>query len=370
LPEPIYVTRPYLPPLDEILPLLGEIWSTRILTNRGPLHERLQAELQSFLGVANVTLTVNGMIALETALEAARLTGEVITTPYSFVATAHAIARARLEPVFVDVRAADLNIDPSRIEEAITERTSAIVAVHCYGNPCAVEEIADIARRHELSVIYDAAHAFGVTVGDESLLSFGDFSILSFHATKTFTTFEGGAIVSSRDQDREEAERLLNFGILDEVTIASVGGNGKMNEFSAAVGLLQLAHFAEVRAARRAVDERYRSGLADVAGLQPLALPANAEPNFSYFPVLVTGDYRMTRDELYEALKAQGIFSRRYFHPLLASLPMYRDLPSANPANLPVATRAAEQILCLPIYPDLSPDDQDRVIDILRGEPA
>jgi dTDP-4-amino-4,6-dideoxygalactose transaminase len=366
LPEPIYVTRPYLPPLDEILPLLEDIWRSRILTNRGPLHERLEAELQSFLGVRNVTLTVNGMIALETTLEAAKLNGEVITTPYSFVATAHAIARSGLEPVFVDIGPSDLNIDPSRIEEAITERTSAIVAVHCYGNPCAVEEIADIAGRHKLRVIYDAAHAFGVSVGGKSLLSFGDFSVLSFHATKTFTTFEGGAVVSSNDRDREEVKRLLNFGILDEVTVTSIGGNGKMNEFSAAVGLLQLAHFDEVRAARQAVDQRYRLGLADVAGVQPLDLPDNSDPNFSYFPVLVTKDYRMTRDQLYETLKAQGIYSRRYFHPLLASLPMYRDLPSANPANLPVATRAAEQILCLPIYPDLSPADQDRVIDLVR----
>ena len=370
MPEPIYVTRPYLPPLDEILPLLEEIWRTRILTNRGPLHERLEAELQSLLGVPNVTLTVNGMIALETALEAAKLSGEVITTPYSFVATAHAIVRSGLEPVFVDIRPSDLNIDPSRIEEAITERASAIVAVHCYGSPCAVEEIADIAGRHKLRVIYDAAHAFGVSVAGKSLLSFGDFSVLSFHATKTFTTFEGGAIVSFNDRDREEVKRLLNFGILDEVTVTSIGGNGKMNEFSAAVGLLQLAHFAEVREGRQAVDRRYRAALADVAGLQPLALPDNSEPNFSYFPVLVTEDYRMTRDELYDALKAEGIFSRRYFHPLLASLPMYRDLPSANPANLPVATCAAEQILCLPIYPGLTPGDQDRVIDLVRGTRA
>jgi dTDP-4-amino-4,6-dideoxygalactose transaminase len=363
----IHVTRPYLPPLDELLPLLQEIWDKRWLTNHGPFHQRFEQALAQFLDVGHVSLTANGMLALETAVEASAVSGEIITTPYSFVATTHAIRRAGLTPVFVDIRAGDLNIDVDRIEERITERTSAIVAVHCYGNPCDGEKLKTIADRHGLKLIYDAAHAFGVRQLGKSILAWGDFSILSFHATKAFNTFEGGAVIARTAEGKAAIDNLGNFGIADEVTVRTVGGNAKMNEFSAALGLVQLAHFEDGRAGRRRVDARYRNALSGVAGIELIEIPTGVEPNFSYFPVLVTADYPMSRDALYERLKANGIYSRRYFYPLLPSLPMYRDLPSAAPDDLPVATRAAQQILCLPIYHDLREDDQDRVIDLIQS---
>ncbi|HZG09372.1 MAG TPA: DegT/DnrJ/EryC1/StrS family aminotransferase [Allosphingosinicella sp.] len=360
---PIYVTKPYLPPLEALLPMLQQIWDTRILSNSGPFHQALERRLEAFLSVPHVSLANNGMIALEIAIEAAGLRGEVITTPYSFVATTHAVKRGQLEPVFVDIWPDDLNIDPGLIEDAITPRTSAIVAVHCYGNPCAVEEIEEIARRRGLTVIYDAAHAFGVTHRGRGLLSWGDYATLSFHATKAFNTFEGGAIVASADPAREAVERQRNFGIRDEVTIETIGTNAKMSEFNAAVGLLQLDHFEHVRSARAAVDGRYREALAQIGGLAPLPLPAETQPNHSYFPLLVGPEFPLSRDALQQALLAAGIHSRRYFYPLLSSLPMYSNAPSAAADRLPVATRAADQILCLPIYPDLSEADQQRIMD-------
>jgi dTDP-4-amino-4,6-dideoxygalactose transaminase len=367
LAEPILVTRPFLPPLAELLPMLEEIWASRILTNEGPFHKRLEARLRDVLGVANISLVTNGMVALEAVIDVAGLEGEIVTTPYSFVATTHAVKRGRLAPVFVDLRPDDLNIDPAKIEAAITPRTSAIVAVHCYGNPCAVEAIEQIAASRGLKVIYDAAHAFGVTLRGKSVLGFGDFATLSFHATKAFNTFEGGAIATRDDADKAAIDRHRNFGIADETTIPAVGTNAKMSEFSAAIGLLQLDHFDAVLSARRAVDMRYREMLADVAGIVPLAIPADVAPNFSYFPVLVGKAFPLSRDALYERLKSRGISSRRYFHPLLSNLPMYRDLPSAAPDNLPVANRAAEQVLCLPIYPELSQSDQARVVEHIRA---
>lgn len=363
---PIYVTRPSLPPLADLQPMLEEIWDSRILTNNGPFHQRLEAALADFLGVECLSLVSNGMQALEVAIEAAGLSGEVVTTPYSFVATTHAVRRANLQPVFVDIRRDDLNIDAKAVEAAITERTSAIVAVHCYGNPCDVDALQAIADRHGLKLIYDAAHAFGVRHGGESVLRYGDFSTLSFHATKVFNTFEGGAVIASSEAGKAASDSLRNFGIANETSIPNTGGNAKMSEFNAAFGLLQLGRFEEARSARRAVDARYREALADVPGIAPLAIPPGVEPNFSYFPVLVGEGYALSRDGLYEALKAQQIFARRYFYPLLSSLPMYRDLPSAAPANLPVATQAAEQILCLPIYEGLGEDDQDRVIQAIK----
>jgi dTDP-4-amino-4,6-dideoxygalactose transaminase len=368
LSTPIYVTRPFLPPLSEFLPMLEQIWDQRILTNHGPFHQRLEGELGQFLGVDHVSLATNGMLALSTAIDAADLDGEVITTPYSFVATSHAVKLGRLEPVFADICSDDLNIDPAAIEAAITPRTCAIVAVHCYGNPCAVETIEAIAGRQGLAVIYDAAHAFGVRLNGRGILSWGDFATLSFHATKAFNTFEGGAVIARRAAGKAAVDRLRNFGIVDEVTVDRVGGNMKMSEFNAALGLLQLQHFEQVRAARGRVDARYRALLADVEGINCLAIPESVEPNFSYFPVLVGPDYPLTRDDLYDRLKAHDIFSRRYFHPLLANLPMYAGLKSAAAANLPVANRAASQILCLPIYPDLGEADQQRVVDVIAAQ--
>ena len=363
---PIYVTRPSLPPLAKLQPMLEEIWNSRILTNKGPFHQRLEAALASFLEVECLSLVSNGMQALEVAIEAAELTGEVVTTPYSFVATTHAVRRANLQPVFADIRAHDLNIDPQAVEAAITDRTRAIVAVHCYGNPCDVDALKAIADRHGLKLIYDAAHAFGVQRNGESVLKHGDFSILSFHATKVFNTFEGGAVIAASDAGKAAADSLRNFGIASETSIPNIGGNAKMSEFNAALGILQLERFEEARGARRLVDTRYREALADTPGIEPLAIREGFEPNFSYFPVLVGEDYPLSRDCLYEALKAKQVFARRYFYPLLSSLPMYRHLPSADPAALPVATRAAEQILCLPIYEGLSEADQDRVVETIK----
>ncbi len=364
--DPIYITRPYLPPLAELMPMLEQIWDTRVLSNNGPFHQRLEARLRDFLQVENVSLVTNGMVALEAVIDAAGLEGEIVTTPYSFVATTHAVKRGKLEPVFVDVRESDLNIDPARIEEAITPRTTAIVAVHCYGNPCALDEIDAIAKRHGLTVIYDAAHAFGVTWKGKGVLGWGDYATLSFHATKAFNTFEGGAIVTKADAARAAIERQRNFGIESETSIPVVGTNAKMSEFNAAVGLVQMDHFEAVIAARRAVDTRYREMLADVEGIEPLPIPADVVPNHSYFPVLVREGFPLSRDALYARLDAEGIKSRRYFFPLLSNLPMYRDLPSAAPERLPVANRAAAQVLCLPIFPELSHADQDRVVDAIR----
>jgi dTDP-4-amino-4,6-dideoxygalactose transaminase len=360
LSDPIYVTRPYLPPLADLLPMLERIWETRILTNNGPYHMALEGRLRELFDAEHVSLVANGMLALSVAIDAADLEGEVITTPYSFVATTHSVKMGRLQPVFVDIRPDDLNIDPDLIEAAITPRTTAIMAVHVYGNPCAVERIQNIAERHGLKVIYDAAHAFGVRYKGRSLLSWGDFAALSFHATKAFNTFEGGALVSGSEGKRS-IDTLRNFGIVDEVTIPTVGGNAKMSELNAAVGLLQLDHFGYIRAERARIDARYRELLASIEGIDCLAIPNDVEPNFSYFPVLVRPSFPTSRDGLFEALKAQGIFTRRYFYPLLSNLPMYHPLPSAAADRLPVANKAANQILCLPIYPDLTSEEQERI---------
>ena len=363
--DPIYVNRPFLPPLAELMPALEQIWSTRVLTNNGPFHAAFEARLAEYFGTPHVSLTTNGMLALTTAIDAADLDGEVITTPYSFVATTHAVRIGRLAPVFVDIRPSDLNIDTDLIEAAITPRTKAIVAVHCYGNPCGVDAIETIARRHGLTVIYDAAHGFGVGYRGRSLLAHGDFAVLSFHATKAFNTFEGGAVVSGSAAGKQAVDSVRNFGIASEVAIPAVGTNAKMSEFNAALGLLQIDHFEEVRARRRSVDTRYREALAGVDGIEPIVIPAEVEPNFSYFPVMIGEEYGETRDQLYERLKQDGIFARRYFFPLLSGLPMYRDLPSAAADRLPVANDAANRILCLPIFPDLSVEDQDRIISNL-----
>lgn len=368
LSDPIFVARPYLPPIDEFLPLLKQIWGSGVLTNNGPFHQRFEAALSHLFGAGHVSLIANGMLALSTAIEAAGIEGEVITTPYSFVATTHAVKMGKLTPVFADIRASDLNIDPARVEAAITPRTSAIVAVHCYGNPCDVDALQAIADRHGLALIYDAAHAFGVVHKGRALVTHGDFATLSFHATKAFNTFEGGAVIAHAAAGKSTVDNLRNFGIASETSIPAVGGNAKMSEFNAALGLVQLNHFEHVRAARQAVDGRYRAMLADVAGIELLALPADTNPNYSYFPILVGDNFGLSRDALYEALKRDEIYSRRYFYPLLSSLPMYRDLPSAAPGNLPVAARAAEQILCLPIYPDLSEAEQARVVAVIRGQ--
>jgi dTDP-4-amino-4,6-dideoxygalactose transaminase len=364
--KPIYITRPRLPPLEDLVPLLGEIWESRVLTNGGPFHQRLERSLCEFLGVPHISLFNNCTIGLITALQALRINGEVITTPFSFVATAHSLLWNGITPVFVDIHPETLNIDPDRIEAAITPRTTAILAVHCYGTPCDLDRIEEIARRYNLRVIYDAAHAFGVKCHCGSVLNHGDLSVLSFHATKVFNTFEGGAIVCQTAEMKHRIDQLKNFGFVDEVTVTLPGINGKMNELQAAVGLLQLRDFDDVLAKRRQVDADYRQALGGLQGLRCLPLPRALAFNHSYFPVLVGPEYPISRDALYDALAARSIYSRRYFHPLISEFPMYRALASARGENLPVATRMSREVLCLPIHPNLSDDDLRRIIEVIQ----
>lgn len=363
----IYVTQPHLPELKEFLPYLEQIWENKILTNNGPFHTDLEQALCDYLGVEHVSLFTNGTIALVTALQALRVTGEVITTPYSFAATAHSLLWNDITPVFVDIEADGYNIDPDRIEEAITQKTSAILPVHVYGRPCAVERIQHIAETNGLKVIYDAAHAFSVQFKGESLLSHGDISVLSFHATKVFNTFEGGCIISKDAATKKRVDFLKNFGFVNETTVTAPGINGKMSEINAAFGLLQLRHINDVLDQRRAIEARYRAALHGVAGIRILDAPAETVENASYFPILVGPDYPISRDALYERLKTQGIYARRYFYPLITDFPMYSNLPSATAGNLPHATRIAAQVICLPLYPALSADDIDRIASAIRS---
>lgn len=363
--KPIFVTQPYMPPLEEFIPYLEEIWGNKWLTNNGPFHQQLEAALCEYLGVGHLSLFSNGTLALMTALQALRVTGEVITTPFSFVATTHALHWNGIKPVFADIDPLTFTLDPLRIEAAITPQTTAIMPVHVYGNPCALDEIQRIADTYGLKVIYDAAHAFGVNLDGQSVLEFGDMSVLSFHATKVFNTFEGGAIVCKDEKTKQRIDFLKNFGFADEVTVVAPGINAKMNEVQAAFGLLQLKHLAHALDERARVDRRYREALAGVPGLHLHEIPPNATRNFSYFPVLIDGEFPIGRDALYEKLREAGIYSRRYFYPLISEFSSYRGLPSAKRENLPVATRIAEQVLCLPIYPALGADEQGRVIDVI-----
>lgn len=362
----IPVTQPFLPELSEFVPYLEKIWDNRWLTNNGPFHQELESKLAEYLGVEHVSLFNNATIALITALQAMRINGEVITTPYSFVATSHSIMWNGLEPVFVDIDPTTFNIDPDKIEAAITPRTTAIMPVHCYSNPCDVEAIQKIADNYGLKVIYDAAHAFGVNYKGESLLKWGDLSILSFHATKVFNTFEGGAIISPDAKTKERIDRLKNFGIADELTVTAPGINGKMSEINAAFGLVQLKHIGRAMTQRQAIDKRYRAELSDIKGITIYRHNKNSNSNFSYFPILVDADYPLSRDELYQKLKDNNVLSRRYFYPLISNMPMYRGLQSAILNNLPQANKLAEKVLCLPIFNELSEEEQLKVINLLK----
>jgi dTDP-4-amino-4,6-dideoxygalactose transaminase len=369
--NPIYVTQPELPPLEEFLPYLRQIWDARLLTNSGPFHQMFEAALCEHLGVKHISLFTNATIALVTALQSLRITGEVITTPYSFVATAHSLMWNGIKPVFVDVDPVTLNMDPARIEAAITPQTTAIMPIHCYGTPCDVEAIQRVADNYNLKIIYDAAHAFGVQRDEggamRSVLNHGDLSVLSFHATKVFNTFEGGAIICPDAKTKQRIDHLKNFGFVDETTVVATGINGKMSEFNAALGLVQLKHVDNAIARRGAVEARYRALLRDVPGLRMLQRSPGATPNHSYFPVLLGPDYALGRDGLYHRLREEGVMARRYFHPLISDFPMYRSLPSADPALLPVARAAADQVLCLPIYPALADADVDRIAGVVRS---
>lgn len=349
----IYVTQPQMPPLEEFLPYLEEIWESKVLTNGGPFHQKLETELSSYLGVKHISLFTNATVALVTALQALRITGEVITTPYTFVATAHSLLWNGIKPVFVDVDPKTLNLDPSKIEAAITPQTTAIMPVHCYGHPCDVDAIQKIADNYNLKVIYDAAHAFGVKCHCGSVLNHGDLSVLSFHATKVFNTFEGGAIISPDEKTKIRIDQLKNFGHVGETTVVAPGINGKMSEINAAFGLLQLKHIDSALAKRKAIDSCYRENLRGIRGISCLNGAGEVVANYAYFPILVQEEYSITRDELNQRMKDIGINPRRYFYPLVTEYPMYRGLQSAKSENLTNANLASHQILCLPIYPDL-----------------
>ena len=363
--EFIPVTSPLLPPLEEFVPYLEEIWKSKRLTNGGPFHEQLEKELAEYLGVKHLALFCNGTVALVAALQALRITGEVITTPYSFVATAHSLIWNNLKPVFVDIDPVTKNLDPRRIEEAITPATTAILPVHCYGVPCDVDGIQRVADTYGLKVIYDAAHAFGVRQDGLSVLNHGDLSILSFHATKVFNTFEGGAIICPDAKIKQRIDYLKNFGFADETTVMAPGINGKMNEVQAAFGLLQLRHIDKALAQRRRIFEQYQQAFEGVEGITLLEPSAGLEWNYAYCPVLIDAErFGCTRDALYDRYREQGILVRRYFYPLITEFPMYRGLPSAADAGLPHAMHVSRQVLCLPIHPDLSTETVETIVGI------
>ncbi len=363
----LYVTQPDLPPLEEFLPFLEKIWESKRLTNSGTFHKEFETALCNYLGVEHISVFVNGTLALLTALQALHISGEVITTPYSFVATAHSLLWNAINPVFIDIDRDTLNLDPARIEAAITPETTAIMPVHCYGNPCDVSEIQRIADTYGLKVLYDAAHAFGVEDAGGSILRHGDLSILSFHATKVFNTFEGGAIVSPDAETKKRIDYLKNFGFADETTVVALGINGKMNEIQSAFGLLQLKHIDNALALRKQIDSAYRKALSGLAGITLLPPNSASKGNNGYFPILVETGFPLSRDNLYLELKRKNIFARRYFYPLISEFPMYQGLPSAQSTNLPVAHDIAKKILCLPIYPALSNEDQDYIISTIKS---
>ncbi|MBM4144877.1 MAG: DegT/DnrJ/EryC1/StrS family aminotransferase [Nitrospira sp.] len=363
----IYVTQPYLPPLEEFIPYLEQIWESKWLTNGGPFHQELESKLADYLGVEHLALFANGTLALVTALKSLRIAGEVITTPFSFVASAHSLLWNGIKPVFVDIHPETFNLDPDKIEAAITPHTSAILPVHVYGHPCDVERIEKIADTYGLKVIYDAAHAFGVGYKGQSLLRNGDLSILSFHATKVFNTFEGGAIICPDAKTKKRIDDLKNFGYAGEVTVVATGINAKMNEVQAAFGLLQLKHVDKAIGRRHKIDAQYREQLSSVSGITCPPLPADTTHNYSYFPILIEKEYLLLRDELNDRLRQNGIYARRYFYPLISEFPMYRGLPSAVKANLPFARKKADQVLCLPIYPDLENESIARITSIIKN---
>ena len=364
----IFITRPVLPPLEEFIPYLVEIWNSKILTNGGPFHQQFEKALSEYLGIEHIALFTNGTLALVTALQALRVTGEVITTPYSFVATSHSLLWNGITPVFVDIDPNTFNLDPAKIEAAITPQTTAIMPVHCYGHPCDVEAIQKIADNYNLKVIYDAAHAFGVQDAHGSVLRHGDLSILSFHATKVFNTFEGGAIVCPDAKTKIRIDQLKNFGHVGEVNVVAPGINGKMSEFNAALGLLQLKYIDQALARRKEIDAAYRQRLSGVKGIRCLNDGGDKIANYAYFTILVEADYTISRDDLYQKLKDNRIHPRRYFYPLISDFPMYRGLPSAHRENLPVATAAAQKVLCLPIYPDLDMSVVDEITRFIAAQ--
>lgn len=362
----ITVTSPLLPNLGEFTEILKDIWDSKWITNNGSYHQKLEQALAEYLKVPYVSLFTNGTLPLITALQALRITGEVITTPYSFVATTHALWWNGIKPVFVDIDPKTGNLDPNKIEAAITPRTTAIMPVHVYGQPCDVNAIQAIADNYGLKVIYDAAHAFGVEVNGKSILNAGDMSTLSFHATKVYNTVEGGAMIMHDEKTKKRIDYLKNFGFANETTVVGPGINSKMDEIRAAYGLLNLRQVDAAIEARRQVAIKYRESLKNVEGITFFEDIPHVKHNYSYFPIFVDAEkYGMTRDELYFKMKEKNVWGRRYFYPLISTFSTYRGLESAAPSNLPNAHRMAESVICLPMHHGLSEEDVQRVIDCI-----
>ena len=363
----ITVTSPLMPLLDELNAYLQDIWKRKWITNNGHYHQKLENALCEYLDVPYISLFTNGTLPLITALQAMRITGEVITTPFSFVATTHSLWWNGIKPVFVDIDPVTCNLDPDKIEAAITPRTTAIMPVHVYGYPCDTKRIQEIADKYGLKVIYDAAHAFGVKENGESILNAGDMSTLSFHATKVYNTIEGGALVMHDKQTKKRIDYLKNFGFAGETTVVAPGINSKMDEVRAAYGLVNLKQVDKAIAARHHVADAYRKALKDVPGIRCLEDISGVQHNYAYFPIFVDAkQYGMTRDELYFKMKEHNVLGRRYFYPLISTFSTYRGLESAAPDNLPVATKIAEQVICLPMYYGLTDEDVERIIELIR----
>ncbi|HNA02622.1 MAG TPA: DegT/DnrJ/EryC1/StrS family aminotransferase [Rhodocyclaceae bacterium] len=366
---PLYVTRPSLPPFEEFEPLLREVWASARVANGGPFHKRLEAELAAYLDVPHVSLFANGTLALLVALRALGVDGEVITTPYSFVATSHVLRWSGCTPVFADIDAHSLGLDPVAVEAAITPRTRAILPVHVYGRPCDTGALETLADARGLRLIYDAAHAFGVRTNGGNLLRSGHLSVMSFHATKVFHTFEGGAIVCHDRAMKEKVDLLKNFGFKGETEVIETGINAKMNEFQAAFGCHLLGRIDGEIAARAEIAQRYREGLAGISGVElPADMAGVARPNHAYFPIFVKAAFPLDRDGLYRHLREHEIYARRYFHPLISDFSMYRNASGA--AHLPFARAAADAVLCLPIFAGMTAGDCERVVGAVRAAAA
>ncbi len=362
----ITVTSPLLPDLDEFNELLKEIWNSKWVTNNGGFHRKLEQALCDYLKVPYISLFTNGTLPLLTALQALHISGEVITTPYSFVATTHSIWWNGCKPVFVDIEESTCGINPDKIEAAITPRTTAIMPVHCYGKPCNMERIQAIADKYGLKVIYDAAHAFGVEENGQSVLCQGDMATLSFHATKVYNTLEGGALVMHDEETKQRIDYLKNFGFAGETEVVAPGINSKMDEVRAAYGLLNLRQVDEAIEKRHQLAIKYREALRNVKGIRFFDDMPGVRHNYSYFPIFINAEeYGMTRDELYFKMKEQGVLGRRYFYPLISTFSSYCGLPSAAPENLPVATRIANEVICLPMHHELSREDLSRILEII-----
>ena len=360
----IFVTSPLLPPINEYIEEIKEIWERKILTNNGPEYKKFNQKLKEYLNINSSSLFTNGHLALEMALKSLNIEGEVITTPFTFISTTHAIVNNNLKPVFCDIKLDDYTMDETKIEELITEKTSAIVPVHVYGYPCNVEKIEEIAKTHNLKVIYDAAHAFGVEINNKSIFDYGDLSMCSFHATKIFNTIEGGMVAGQDKELIQKVELLKNYGITSPETIDEIGINGKMSEFQAAMGVVLLNHIDEAIEKRKQITLRYKKAFSRIEGIVTYEEKENIKYNYAYMPILIKEEYGLTRNELYDMLKENGVFSRKYFYPLTNNVGCYYE--QYKSPELKNATYVSENILTLPLYPDLTLEEVDFIIDLIR----